>query len=120
MTIINNDSTQSIQIAIAEDDRLHKNKIGVPLIASVLSISPILIISIGSFGFALMSYAYLFLILCPIAGLIMGIISLIQGKKRIGLAGMIFAVIAVALPLAMVALILVVFIGVSTGLISLM
>ena len=99
-----------------------KNKIetGLPLIALCLDFVPVLLVLIGSLIQGLSSFALLFMILSPIAGLMTGIISLNKGKDRIGVIGRTLAIIAVTLPLALIVIILIFFIGAATGLISLM
>ncbi len=98
---------------------VHPNKLTLPLVALGLDLLPVLLGFLGSFGISVPMYS-LFVILSPTVGLITGIAALNQGKARIGLTGKIIAVIAVALPLAFVALIVVFFIGAVTGMISLM
>jgi len=98
----------------------HKNEIGLPLIALGFDILPILIVFLRSLFSGLSSFVLLFILVSPIAGLIMGVVSLSRGEKRIGIVGKIIAIVAIALPLVMVALIVAFFIGVATGVISLM
>lgn len=98
----------------------HKNKIGLPLIAVGLDLLPILIIFLSTLVRGLSSFILLFIVLSPIAGLMMGVVSLNQGKGQIGTVGKILAIVAIALPLVLVTLIVVFFIGVTTGVISLM
>ena len=96
-----------------------KKEIALPLVAVLLS-SPIALVFLVALGWGLPSFAVLFMVLSPIAGLITGIMSLCRGKKRNGVVGMILSIIAIALPASIVILIIVFLIGVSTGLISLM
>jgi hypothetical protein len=99
-----------------------KNEIGLPLIALGMSFFPVLLFFMNIFGLevTLPSVLLPFVIMLPLAGLITGTVSLSRGKERIGIAGKIIAIIAVALPLALIACIIVIFIGLATGLISLM
>ena len=97
-----------------------KTGIGLPLIALGLVLLPVVLLFITSLIREAIPFINLLVILLPVAGLITGAIELIKGKARIGLAGKIIAIIAVALPLACVAAILVFFAGVTTGVISLM
>ena len=99
-----------------------KNEIGLPLIALGLVIVPIL-----AFLFLvvllklhdLLEFMFLFIVLSPIAGIITGILSLVRGKGRIGLAGKILAVTAISLPVIFIIFpILYLSIGVATGVIS--
>ncbi|MDR2589683.1 MAG: hypothetical protein LBC71_01660 [Oscillospiraceae bacterium] len=93
-----------------------KKEIILPIISFLLSSSIIVLF----FGSLLLGYVMLFMVLLPIAGLVTGIESLRRGKKRIGVAGMILSIIAVAIPAAIVFFIIVLFVGASTGLIYLM
>jgi ABC-type dipeptide/oligopeptide/nickel transport system permease component len=58
--------------------------------------------------------------LSPLAGVIAGIVSLCRGKARIGTAGMIIAIVAIGAPLAVVAFVIIFFVGAVTGMIPLM
>jgi len=97
-----------------------KKEVGLPLLALGFSVLPFLVYylfsGLGSFA----SILLLYLVLSPIAGLITGILSLTKGKRRIGTIGIIISIIAITIPLAIVVLIVIFFIGVSTGMISLM
>jgi hypothetical protein len=104
-----------------------KNKVVLPVIAVWLSFSPVVfffvlfIISIipGAFELALPPLLLL-TVLSPIAGVIIGVISLSRGKKRIDPVGRKLAIIAIVVPLSFVALVLTFSIGAATGLIPLM
>ena len=95
-----------------------KNGVSVPLIALGLDLFPVLIILLSSRLYVLSSF-FLFALLAPLAGMITGVTYLSQAKGRTG-AGKVIAVIATALPLAFIALVVVIFIGATTGVISLM
>ena len=84
-----------------------------PIKALMLDILPTL---------SLLAFPLLFpyLALFPIAGLILGIVSLLQGKKRIGKTGIVLSIIAIALPALLIALIIVLLTGATMGLIALM
>jgi len=97
-----------------------KNKIGLPLIALGLDFLPVLLVYINSLTQGAISFILLLIVALPIAGLITGIVALSQGKGKIGIVGKIIAIIAIALPVIVIALIVIFFIGVATGLISLM
>ena len=99
---------------------IRKSGLALPLTALGLDLGSILIVFLGSITRGLPSVALLFVVLLPIAGLITGIMSLSLGKSQIGKIGKILAIIAISLPLAFVAIIIVFFIGVVTGVISLM
>ena len=97
-----------------------KNGLGLPIIALGLDLAPVLLIFLYSITRGATAFVLLFAVLFPIAGLITGIVYLSQGKGKIGSIGKILAIIAISLPLAVVLLFLVIFIGAVTGLISLM
>jgi len=99
---------------------IRKNGIGLPIIALGLDLAPVLIVILSSTLRGTTAFVLLFVVLLPVAGLITGIFSLSLGKGRIGKPGKVLAIIAISLPLALVIFILVIFIGVVTGLISLM
>lgn len=78
-----------------------KAKIGLPIIALALDFAPILFVFLAS-----LHEAFLVLLLIgifsPIIGIILGIIALCQGRKRIGTAGIIISIIAIILPIIFV------------------
>jgi len=94
-----------------------KEEIGLPLVALGLDVLPIFLVYLG---LPLPSFVYLFILLSPIAGLITGIVALSRGKARIGLMGKVISIIAIVLPLFLIILIIIVFIGAMTGTISFM
>jgi len=98
----------------------HKNEVGLSLIALGLVLAPIFIIQLSSLLHWSLSFLWLIAVLSPIAGLIVGVVSLRRGKNRIGIAGMIIAIIAITTPLAVGAFVIIFFIGAMTGVISLM
>ncbi len=94
----------------------NKRPLLLSIAALLLEILPFILLSlVGGNGFAL-----LLLLMAPIAGLILGVDLLRKGKKNIGIFAMIGAVIAVALPILLIGVIVVLFIGITTGLIPLM
>jgi ABC-type dipeptide/oligopeptide/nickel transport system permease component len=99
---------------------IRKNGLSLPIIALVLDLAPVLILFLNSITWGFTAVALLFVVLYPIAGLITGIVTLTVGKGRIGKIGKILAIIAISLPAVFVAFILIIFIGVVTGVISLM
>lgn len=109
---INNEKNTSI-----ETDMPHNN-IVLPLVALGLVSVPFIFVLLSSLGIRIPMYS-LFAIMSPMVGCIVGIAAL-QRKERISSIGKIIAIIAVALPLAFVALVIIFFIGAATGLISLM
>ena len=100
--------------------KIQNNGIGLPLAALGLDLAPVFILFLNSITRGLLSFTLLFLVLLPVTGLITGIVSLSAGKGRIGKIGKTLAIIAISLPLAFVAFIVVIFIGAVTGVISLM
>lgn len=96
-----------------------KAKIGIPLIALGLDLLPFIWIFISYIGVYIL-ISPLVIILSPIAGLILGISALSRGKKYNGLLGNILAIITIAIPVSLVVLIIVLYIGAATGIISLM
>ena len=99
---------------------IRKNGLGLPIIALGLDLAPVLIVFLGSIMRGMPAFALLFVVLLPIAGLITGIVSLSLVKGRIDKIGKILAIFAISLPAALVLCVIVVFIGATTGLISLM
>lgn len=81
-----------------------KGKIGMPITALALDFAPALILYL--FGSLLPTSILLFLlfiaIVSPFIGIILGVISLCLGTKRIGKAGVIISSLAVALPILIV------------------
>jgi hypothetical protein len=96
------------------------NRIGLPLIALGFDLAPVLIIFLNSIMRGFTAITLLFVVLFPVAGLITSIAALTLRKDRIGKIGKILAIIAISLPLAVVLFIIIIFIGATTGLISLM
>lgn len=82
-----------------------KNGIRIPIIAIGLDLLPFLLGFLSVLLPGQTSFVFLLMILSPIAGMIMGIASLFQRKGHIGIAGKILAIIAIIIPLAMVAII---------------
>jgi hypothetical protein len=97
-----------------------KNGIALPIVALGLDLAPVLIFILNSITWGFTAVTLLFAVLFPIAGLIIGIVSLTMGKDRIGKIGKILAIIAISLPGAVVLCVIVIFVGAVTGLISLM
>ena len=97
-----------------------KNGLGLSIIALGLDLAPVLIIFINSIMRGFTAVSLLFVVLFPVAGLIMGVVALTLGKGRICRIGKILCIIAISLPLTVVLCVIVIFIGAVTGLISLM
>ena len=102
-----------------------KKEIVLPLLALFLDFLPILVfnsLGLGDYisGLRIGSLILLGIALSPIAGAVLGVTALAKGKERIGLLGKIIATIAVALPTAVLALIILFFAGAMTGVISFM
>lgn len=96
------------------------NDISLSLLAVCFSASPFLMIYLNSIGLRLPSYMLLLGVLFPFVGLIFGMMILTRGKGRITKLGRLFSFLAIALPLSIVAFIVIVFIGVVTGIVPLM
>ena len=103
-----------------EDNIKNKPKIGLPLLALSLDAFPVLIIFLGQFLNAFSAFVLLLLVMSPIAGVILGVVSLNRGKTQIGMAGKVIAIIAIVIPTAIATLFISFLIGAETGLISLM
>ena len=99
-----------------------KNKLLMPVISLCLVLSPVLIITLASLGRAdfVAGIMFILALLFPVAGLTAGVMYITKGKEQTCRAGKIIAVISISLPVAFVALIIIFFIGASTGLIPLM
>ena len=92
--------------------------ISLPLVALGLDLFPVLMIFFSRRSIS--SFSLLFMLMLPVIGVIMGVSSLRRGKGRRYLAGNIIAIVAVALPVFFVVFVIVIFIGIVTGVISLM
>ena len=93
-----------------------KPDLRLPLVALVLSFWPFVF-----HGFSFNVYIpELILILSPVAGLITGVYALMQGKRRIGTLGKVIALVAIILPGLVIAVLIVLLIGASTGMVRMM
>jgi hypothetical protein len=97
-----------------------KKEIKLPLVALGLDFLPMFFILLTTWGLKWISFFGLVMILSPITGMLVGIAALRRGREQNGTVGMIIAIIAIALPLICVGLILYLFIGAATGLITFM
>ena len=104
-------TAESITVNVSQ-----KPEITLPVISVILDLLPVLFAFLGSFLNSITNYAFaeLFLIslFAPIIGVITGIISLCQGIRRIGVIGVVLAVIAIAAPFIFVFSVI---IGFKTG-----
>ena len=94
-----------------------------PLIAVILSGVPLLallVLNIFSIFVGTGGWIILVCLLLMANGLILGIISLTNGKKKIGKVGIILAITAIVFAATPVVVVVGFFVGVATGLISLM
>ena len=96
-----------------------KTKLTLPLLSLGLVFMPIAVFLAARYVLVA-GIPMLFALLFPIAGVVTGIAALRQGKEQIGKAGKIIAIISIALPLLLVLLVVLFFIGAVTGIISLM
>ncbi|MDR1083386.1 MAG: hypothetical protein LBP22_00635 [Deltaproteobacteria bacterium] len=110
---------QDVNSMAAETSEYNGNdeiEIGLPIYALILDLLPVLIVFLDRYaGGRLPAFVFLVAVLAPIAGLTAGIVSLSKGKARIGLVGLILAIVAIALPLSIIGIIVLFFIGVHTG-----
>ncbi|MCL1838236.1 MAG: hypothetical protein FWG47_02835 [Propionibacteriaceae bacterium] len=117
-------TTDDTQVAVLQVAAEERSTSGLPLIALGLDLVPVAILWLGWYRLndsGLLGSVLLFIAaISPMAAIIMGFVYLSRGKKRTGIAGRIVAIAAIALPLALVAFVLFFFIGVATGIISLM
>jgi hypothetical protein len=101
-----------------------KPSIALPLTALLLTVVPFSLILFIIFFPSRMDFAFqivLWSLLSMLAGFILGIVSLSQGRKRIiGTAGKVMAILAILVALLPVIFVVGCFIGAATGLISLM
>ena len=118
MTDIEKSSAQKQDTA--ENTAKMEQKITLPVVALFLDLFPFFPIFLTSLHLEIRSFFWFVFLTAPILGLLLGVFSLTLGKKQIGTAGRIFAIIAIALPLSCIVFILIFFIGAATGLISLM
>ena len=89
----------------------HRVEIGLPLTSLSLNLVPAFVIWISPLMPGSHSSLLLIALLSPITGFFTGIKSLRRGKSRIGIMGMILAVAAIALPVAVIAYIIKYYIG---------
>ena len=78
----------------SEIPRQDKPKLGLPITALALNVIPYIIFVIEQNVFLLILIGFL-----PIIGVILGVIALCLGKKRIGKLGVILSIIAVIWPI---------------------
>ena len=97
-----------------------KKEIGLPLLALFLDFAPILVFHLGVTEYISNTFMPIIVILSPIVGVVLGITALAKGEERIGLFGKAISIIAVAVPVSLVALVILFFVGASTGIISFM
>jgi len=95
----------------------HKPEIALPLVALGLDLVPVLLFFLANLNVGFSGFWLLSLILCPIAGLLMGIAALCRGKQRIGLAGKVIAIIAIGLTVSFGLVIVIFLVGAVTGVI---
>jgi len=96
-----------------------KPKILLPVIALILSLSPVPVLAIFTFIPFVGVFGALFATLALIAGIILGIISLTK-RNEIGVLGRVIAICAIVFSLLPIIVIVLFYIGAMTGVISLM
>jgi len=85
----------------SQESDIQKPSIRLPMIALCLVISPVFLL----FLVALIPQLFIFLlfaVIFPFVGFILGITALVQGKKRIGTAGLVISITAIALPIVVI------------------
>ena len=95
-------------------------RIRLPLVALGLDLMPFLIYYVLRFNMAVTSFFLLSAVMFPIFGAVTAIAAIREGKKEIGVLGMVIAILAFALPLVFVGAVLIFVIGAMTGMIALM
>ena len=92
-----------------------KKEMGLPILALMLGFIPFFSFFIAFF-LRMSSGLLLFSLIFPILGIIIGIVSLCKGKKRIGMAGVVVSIIAIVLPIGFVAVtIIIIAASISSG-----
>jgi hypothetical protein len=118
-----NDMTIDRIDCIEKEDPPMENKrkeLGLPILALSLDLAAILLFYLSMFLYDIAGVLFLFSMLFPIVAVINGVNALRKGKARIGMAGKIIAIIAIAIPLLVVLYVIMFFVGVATGIVSLM
>jgi len=98
----------------------HKPEIALPIVALGLDFVPVLMFFLANLDVGFGGFWILSILLCPITGLIMGVMALCRGKQRIGIAGKVIAIIAIGLTVAFAVIIVVFLVGAVTGVIPFM
>ena len=100
----------------AKENSLAKPQVALPIIAILIEIFPFIFSLVGRFT----SLALLMMLILPVVGFILGVVSLRKGKAKTGMVGKIIAIVAVALPALWIGAIIIFFVGANTGMIALM
>ena len=104
----------------AELNPNQKRSLQLPIFALIFSLLPYLSVVLGVLGIGDIGLVLLFTVLSPILSLTAGIGALCQGKKKIGMLGIVLSVIALSLAVFLIGVIIAIIIGASTGALSLM
>lgn len=104
-----------------KDTNMNKmRKIYLPIIALGLDLLAAIFFFLSSTGRVMTSVLLLLATLATIAAIIIGAAALIGGKGKINTAGKIMAIVAIAMPLSLVAFILIILAGATMGVINVM
>ena len=82
----------------SDDTILIEEKLGLPITALLLNIIPYFLF-LGSLNV----FTLLLIGIFPISGVVVGIVALCYGKKRIGTLGQVISIVAIAWPLVFIA-----------------
>ncbi|MDR0310793.1 MAG: hypothetical protein LBJ21_04320 [Acidobacteriota bacterium] len=99
----------NVENAHLAKDVPQKKEIGILIAALVFDIAPVIMFFLVRHFSLFATFASsigLFIILSPIVGIVIGISFICEGKKRIGSVGVTLSIIAIALPFAFIAIII--------------
>lgn len=85
------------------------------IIALALDFAPLLFTLVMWGHSTLLFLFFVSAVICPMAGLAVGVCALCQGKQNIGRAGQIIAVIAITIPILLILAVIVIIILMSAG-----
>lgn len=103
-----------------DGDGRHKRQFDLSELALTLDLLPIAILILRNFVSWLDGYVLLLILISLVAGFIVGIAALCRAKHIVTADGKAMAILAIAIPAVLVGGALYFYIGVNTGLISLM
>ena len=97
-----------------------KFQIRSPFLALFLAIAPFLSIFLAYLDLRLPTIIFLYALLAPIAGMMIGFAYLTQMKVEISKVGKVIAMISIAIPIILIAFVITLFVGAAIGFIPLM